>query len=96
MPEQPPLTVSQLAHFHKQLRNREQRLKNKRAKVQAFEGLPPVRARSIIMPLAANLTFWLFENIELARHEVRNARDEQMRLLQLRERLLERMASGVS
>ncbi|KZT09074.1 uncharacterized protein LAESUDRAFT_696530 [Laetiporus sulphureus 93-53] len=35
-------------------------------------------------------------NIELARHELRIARDEQMKLIQLRERLLDRMAVGMS
>ncbi|KAG5644132.1 hypothetical protein DXG03_009079 [Asterophora parasitica] len=35
-------------------------------------------------------------NLELARHELRNARDELGQLTQLRERLLGRMAEGVS
>ncbi|KZT24661.1 hypothetical protein NEOLEDRAFT_1134699 [Neolentinus lepideus HHB14362 ss-1] len=35
-------------------------------------------------------------NLELARHELRNARQEQMQLIQLRERLLGAMAAGVS
>ncbi|KAI0733887.1 hypothetical protein C8Q72DRAFT_500294 [Fomitopsis betulina] len=38
----------------------------------------------------------LSPNLELARHELRTARNEQMKLIQLRERLLDRMASGVS
>jgi len=76
MPEEPPLTVSQLAAHHKQLRNKERELAEKRAKVAAFQGLPP--------------------NLDLARHELSNARDEQTKFIQLRERLLDRMASGVS
>ncbi|KAH9947067.1 hypothetical protein B0H21DRAFT_740856 [Amylocystis lapponica] len=76
MPEEPPATVSQLVAQVKELKSKEKLLKEMRAKVHAFQGLPP--------------------NLELARHELRNARDEHMKLVQLRERLLERMASGVS
>ncbi|TFK47961.1 hypothetical protein OE88DRAFT_1635470 [Heliocybe sulcata] len=35
-------------------------------------------------------------NLELARNELRNARQEQMQLIQLRERLLGAMAAGIS
>ena len=36
------------------------------------------------------------QNLELARHELRAARQKQMELIQLRERLLGRMADGVA
>ena len=42
MPEEPPLTITDLATFRKQLKKQEQLLKEKRAKVEAFQGLPPV------------------------------------------------------
>ncbi|OBZ78729.1 hypothetical protein A0H81_00275 [Grifola frondosa] len=58
MPAAPPLSASELTAYHKRVRKKEQELKEKRARVQAFQGLPP--------------------NIELARHELRKARDEQM------------------
>ncbi|OCH94155.1 hypothetical protein OBBRIDRAFT_770162 [Obba rivulosa] len=35
-------------------------------------------------------------NLDLARHELRKARDEQMKLIQLREQLLSHMANGVN
>ncbi|CAA7266389.1 unnamed protein product [Cyclocybe aegerita] len=54
----------------------EKELKENRAKIKAFQGLPP--------------------NLELARHELRVAREKQMELIQLRERLLGRMADSVS
>ncbi|KAL6298161.1 hypothetical protein BKA93DRAFT_89137 [Sparassis latifolia] len=76
MPETPPVTATQLHALHKELKVKEQQLKEKRARVEAFQGVPP--------------------NLELARHELRNARDEQMKLIQLRERLLDRMASGMN
>jgi len=76
MPEEPPLTVTQLGAFHRELRSKEKVLAEMRAKVAAFQGLPP--------------------NIDLARHELSVARNEQMKLIKLRERLLDRMASGVN
>ncbi|CCM06341.1 uncharacterized protein FIBRA_08595 [Fibroporia radiculosa] len=76
MPEDPPLTFTQLAAYHKELRQKEKVLAQKRARVKAFQGLPP--------------------NLELARHELQHAQNEQMKLVQLRERLLDKMASGVS
>ncbi|KIM39013.1 hypothetical protein M413DRAFT_75428 [Hebeloma cylindrosporum] len=54
----------------------ERELKEKRAKIKAFQGLPP--------------------NLELARHELRVARQRQMELIQLRERLLGHMADNLS
>ncbi|KAH9920306.1 uncharacterized protein B0H18DRAFT_1024749 [Fomitopsis serialis] len=76
LPAESVVTVTELAALHKQIKARDKTLAEKRAKVAAFQGLPP--------------------NIELARHELRKAQDEQMNLIQLRERLLDRMASGVS
>lgn len=43
MPQSPPMTITELAAFRKQLKADEQVLKEKRAKVEAFQGLPPVR-----------------------------------------------------
>lgn len=76
MPSTPAVTVSEVMDQRERIRSKEQELKAKRAKIQAFKGLPP--------------------NLELARHELRNARQEQMQLIQLRERLLGAMAAGVS
>jgi len=76
LPAGSTVTVTELATLHQQIKARDKTLAEKRAKVAAFQGLPP--------------------NIERARHELRKAQDEQMKLIQLRERLLDRMASGVS
>ncbi|TFK38746.1 hypothetical protein BDQ12DRAFT_605438 [Crucibulum laeve] len=76
IPVEPEVTVTQLAKQQEMNKALEQKIKAKRAKIKAFQGLPP--------------------NLELARHEVRIARDEQMKLIQLRERLLGRMAESVS
>ncbi|EMD41453.1 hypothetical protein CERSUDRAFT_70011 [Gelatoporia subvermispora B] len=76
MPRDVVATVSVLAEWQKQLRSKDRELQTKRAKVQAYQGLPP--------------------NLELARHELMKARDEQTKLIQLRERLLSRMADGVN
>ncbi|KAF9455657.1 hypothetical protein BDZ94DRAFT_1230698 [Collybia nuda] len=76
MPAAPPVTVSKLTKQQEKNKLKEQELKTKRAKIKAFQGLPP--------------------NLDLARHELRNARDEQTKLIQLRERLLGRMAESVT
>ncbi|KAI0369862.1 hypothetical protein BV20DRAFT_1044108 [Pilatotrama ljubarskyi] len=76
MPETPPVSITELAAFRKQLKKHEQVLKEKRARVEAFQGLPP--------------------NIDLARHALAEARDKQMELIQLRERLLGKMVDGVN
>ncbi|KAF8816606.1 hypothetical protein BYT27DRAFT_7181417 [Phlegmacium glaucopus] len=75
-PLQVSITVSQLLEQKEKNQVRERELKEKRAKIRAFQGLPP--------------------NLELARHELRTARQKQMELVQLRERLLGRMADGVA
>ncbi|KAI0825318.1 hypothetical protein BC628DRAFT_1419297 [Trametes gibbosa] len=75
-PEQPPVSITELAAFRNKLDEQEKVLKEKRAKVEAFQGLPP--------------------NIDLARHVLAEARDKQMELIQLRERLLGKMADGVN
>ncbi|KAF8168502.1 hypothetical protein B0H34DRAFT_685801 [Crassisporium funariophilum] len=69
------VTVTQYLEQKRRNQAIEQELIEKRAKVRAFQGLPP--------------------NLELARHELREARQRQMELIQLRERLLGRMAEGV-
>ncbi|KAH9939036.1 uncharacterized protein BXZ73DRAFT_44149, partial [Epithele typhae] len=76
MPEEPPVTISDLVALRKQLKREEQALKEKRARVETFQGLPP--------------------NIELARHALQERRDAQMKLIQIREKLLGEMASGVN
>ncbi|EIW65167.1 uncharacterized protein TRAVEDRAFT_159993 [Trametes versicolor FP-101664 SS1] len=76
MPEAPPINITELYAFRKNLKEQEKILKEKRAKVEAFQGLPP--------------------NIDLARHALAEARDKQMELIQLRERLLGKMADGVN
>jgi len=75
-PLQVSTTVGQLLEQKEKNQIRERELKEKRAKIKAFQGLPP--------------------NLELARHELRAARQKQMELIQLRERLLGRMADGVA
>ncbi|KAF8227808.1 hypothetical protein L208DRAFT_1365636 [Tricholoma matsutake] len=75
MPDAPPVTVTQLMKQQESNKLKEQQLQAKRAKIKAFQGLPP--------------------NLHLARQELRSARDEHMKLIQLRERLLRRMAESV-
>jgi hypothetical protein len=43
-----------------------------------------------------HLLIVVLQNIDLARNELQDARDEQMKLLRLRERLLGRMAESVT
>ncbi|KAI0717500.1 hypothetical protein C8T65DRAFT_640788 [Cerioporus squamosus] len=76
MPETAPVSITDLTSFRKQLKKQEQTLKEKRARVEAFQGLPP--------------------NLELARHALQEARDTQMELIRLRERLLGKMVDGVN
>ncbi|KAI0638889.1 hypothetical protein C8Q77DRAFT_1078171 [Trametes polyzona] len=76
MPEAPAVSITELAAFRKELKKQEQVLKEKRAKVEAFQGLPP--------------------NIDLARHALAEAREKQMELTRLRERLLGKMAESVN
>ncbi|KAJ8463219.1 hypothetical protein ONZ51_g10396 [Trametes cubensis] len=76
MPEAPPVSITELAALRKKLKEQEHILKQKRAKVEAFQGLPP--------------------NIELARHALAEARDKQMELINIRERLLGKMVKGVN
>ncbi|RPD70839.1 hypothetical protein L226DRAFT_574496 [Lentinus tigrinus ALCF2SS1-7] len=76
MPETAAVSITELSAFRKQLKKQEHTLKEKRARVEAFQGLPP--------------------NIELARHALQEARDKQMELIQLRERLLGKMVDGVN
>ncbi|KAI0358871.1 hypothetical protein OH77DRAFT_1396397, partial [Trametes cingulata] len=76
MPQTTSISITELAAFRKQLKKQEQVLKEKRARVEAFQGLPP--------------------NIDLARHALAEARDKQMELIQLRERLLGKMVDGVN
>jgi len=74
--DEPPVIVSQLANQLERICKRETDIKAKRAKIRAFQGLPP--------------------NLKMARLELKRARDEQMELIKLRERILRRMADGVT
>ncbi|KAF8907708.1 hypothetical protein CPB84DRAFT_1768605 [Gymnopilus junonius] len=71
-----PITIEQFISQKEKNLALERMIREKRAKLNAFQGLPP--------------------NLELARHELRVARQRQMELVQLRERLLGRMADSVS
>ena len=44
MPEAPSLSITELSAFRKEVKKQEQVLKEKRARVEAFQGLPPVRS----------------------------------------------------
>lgn len=94
MSDTPPVTVTQLINQQEVNTRKEQELKVKRAKIKAFQGLPPVCFYWEFVPIRPLLN--ISKNLELARHELRNARDEQMKLMQLRDRLLGRMAESVS
>ncbi|KAG9223335.1 hypothetical protein CCMSSC00406_0008939 [Pleurotus cornucopiae] len=74
--EAPEITVTDLVKQKEKNRLREQTLKDKRAKLAAFQGLPP--------------------NLDIARHELQKAQDEYIKLMQLRERLLGKMADGLN
>ncbi|KAF9527125.1 hypothetical protein CPB83DRAFT_907928 [Crepidotus variabilis] len=70
-----PVSLGQLLLQKESNVSKEKEMKEKRARLQAFHGLPP--------------------NLELARHELRMARQKQTELIQLRERLLRKMAEAV-
>ncbi|KAL7285900.1 hypothetical protein ACG7TL_001011 [Trametes sanguinea] len=76
MPEAPPVSITELDVLRKQLKKQDQVLKEKRAKVEAFQGLPP--------------------NIDLARLALVEASEKHLELVQIRERLLRKMAEGVN
>ncbi|OSD05712.1 hypothetical protein PYCCODRAFT_1443107 [Trametes coccinea BRFM310] len=76
MPEAPPVSITELDALRKQLKKQDQVLKEKRAKVEAFQGLPP--------------------NIDLARLALVEASEKHLELVQIRERLLRKMAEGVN
>ena len=97
MPEAPPVSITELANFRKQLKKEEQVLKEKRARVEAFQGLPPVCVNHLgrLRPGQSQI-FLRAQNIELARHALQEARDRQMELIRIRERLLGKMVDGVN
>ncbi|KAF9490417.1 hypothetical protein BDN71DRAFT_1400026 [Pleurotus eryngii] len=74
--EAPEITVTDLVKQKEKNRLREQTLKDKRAKLAAFQGLPP--------------------SLDIARHELQKAQDEYIKLMQLRERLLGKMADDLN
>ncbi|KAF9473878.1 hypothetical protein BDN70DRAFT_997414 [Pholiota conissans] len=71
-----PISLAQLMEQKEKNLVKLKELKEKKAKIKTFQGLPP--------------------NLDLARHELRAARKRQMELIQLRERLLARMADSIS
>jgi HAUS augmin-like complex subunit 1 len=96
MPEDSLVTVTDITTQQEINRRKEQELKGKRAKIKAFQGLPPVSFHSSFPRLVGlKLRVKPLQNLELARHELQNARSELTKLLHLRERLLGRMADGV-
>jgi HAUS augmin-like complex subunit 1 len=98
MPTEPDITVTQLLTQQDRLRKKEQEIKSKRAKIKAFQGLPPVAFSEIEDACQCTLTTadCVSQSLDLARLELRNARNEQMKLIQLREKLLDKMADGVA
>jgi HAUS augmin-like complex subunit 1 len=46
IPDEPTVTVTELAAQQERIRKKEQEVKAKKAKIKAFQGLPPVRASS--------------------------------------------------
>ncbi|KAG2001916.1 hypothetical protein CC2G_001517 [Coprinopsis cinerea AmutBmut pab1-1] len=72
----PKVTITALLQQQEKNRKLARDIKDKKAKIRTFQGLPP--------------------NLELARHELQKAREEQMKLIQLREQLLTNMAAGVA
>ena len=95
MPEDSPVTVTDITTQQEINRRKEQELKGKRAKIKAFQGLPPVSFHPSF-PGLVGLKLKPPQNLELARHELQNAQSELTKLLHLRERLLGRMADGVA
>ncbi|TFK28413.1 hypothetical protein FA15DRAFT_60231 [Coprinopsis marcescibilis] len=72
----PPVTINRMLRKQEKNRQLESEIKIKRAKIKAFQGLPP--------------------NLDLARLQLRKAREEQLELIRLREELLQNMAAGVA
>ncbi|EIM92042.1 uncharacterized protein STEHIDRAFT_151390 [Stereum hirsutum FP-91666 SS1] len=72
----PTTTVADFLAQKERLRKKEHEVKIKRARIQAFQGLPP--------------------NLALAKQELHQAREELIRLSNLRERLLNNMVEEIS
>ncbi|KAH9487324.1 hypothetical protein JR316_0001397 [Psilocybe cubensis] len=71
-----PISINKLLTQKEKNQLKEREIREKRARIKAFQGLPP--------------------NLELARHELKQARRRQTELTQLRERLLAKMADGLA
>lgn len=97
--EQPieiPVTLAQLISRKEKNLAMQRNISEKRIKLQAFQGLPPVRISFLYYRSERKMLIDpLLQNLELARHELRSAREKQMELVKLRERLLRKMAEGV-
>ncbi|KAF5335598.1 hypothetical protein D9758_017269 [Tetrapyrgos nigripes] len=74
--EEPEVTVTDLVEQRERIKTLENRIREKRAKIKVFKGLPP--------------------NLELARQELWNAREKQMKLIDIREKLLVNMVKDVT
>ncbi|KAJ6505538.1 hypothetical protein C8R45DRAFT_1091251 [Mycena sanguinolenta] len=101
----PPITFEALTAQQTANEQKLQTIKEKRAQVKAFKGLPPVSLRgllnsdaylaSILVIFSANGGLNSIQNLALARQQLKSARAGQMELIQLRERLLGQMAASV-
>jgi hypothetical protein len=106
----PTITFADLAAQQADNEKRAQSIKATRAQIKAFKGLPPVRPHFLVdsYRLLRRFLFILFlsketdvlrlsfiQNLDLARQQLKTARAAQMELLQIRERLLGRMAESV-
>lgn len=94
----PTTTVADFLAQKERLRKKEHEVKIKRARIQAFQGLPPVRLLSTYLSRLFVSTHHSFscQNLTLAKQELHQAREELIRLSNLRERLLNNMVQEIS
>lgn len=93
----PTTTVADFLAQKERLRKKEHEVKIKRARIQAFQGLPPVRPLYTQFPRFLSTRHSLSrQNLALAKQELHQAREELIRLSNLRERLLNNMVEEIS
>lgn len=93
----PTTTLADFLAQKERLRKKEQEVKIKRAKTQAFQGLPPVCFFPIIPRVIISTRSSLpCQNLALAKQELHQAREGLIHLSNLRERLLNNMVDEVS
>lgn len=93
----PTITVADFLAQKERLRKKEHEVKIKRARIQAFQGLPPVRHLYTQFPRFILTRHSLSrQNLALAKQELHQAREELIRLSNLRERLLNNMVEEIS